>query len=199
MPRCKMAWQILIIWRLASMVLVRGASRVGPSKYYKELDVDKFEKVFQKDKDSIVLFYTASNPLSIKLNPQFERLAADVKKRSKHVSFFRIDEGQQRFPTGKWPGLEKLPLPKMESAGLISMSQSAPSVYYVNASSAKGAMLNGAITRKLVESKDDEAYSDLLLYVYFHGNWRVSRKLKKHPELKRRLKQLAKEVDRKDL
>eukprot|EP00928_Gymnodinium_smaydae_P050033 TRINITY_DN33650_c0_g1_i1.p1 TRINITY_DN33650_c0_g1~~TRINITY_DN33650_c0_g1_i1.p1 ORF type:complete len:223 (+),score=24.32 TRINITY_DN33650_c0_g1_i1:228-896(+) len=179
-----------IVLSVAYLMTVSAASdRVGPSKYFKELDVDKFGDVFQKSRDSLVLFYRSVSPLNVKLSPYFERLAADVRKRSKHVDFFRVDEVQQRFPAkGKWPGLEKEFSAQTEDAEM-------PNLFYVNASSAKGEMMPSGVFKKLAVSTDpantdDTAYDMLVLYVYIHANWRVQRKLKKHPRVKRQLKEI---------
>merc|ERR1711972_581507 len=113
-----------------------------------ELDVEKFGQVYQKSKDTLVVFYRGTSQSSIKLNPYFERLAADIKKRSKHVQFFRVDEGQQGFPAkGTWPGLEKASPSEPTMSGsskdiaVFRSSSDIPSVFYVNASSPEGRML----------------------------------------------------------
>mmetsp|Transcript_124106 Transcript_124106/g.241803 ORF Transcript_124106/g.241803 Transcript_124106/m.241803 type:complete len:215 (+) Transcript_124106:81-725(+) len=178
-------------------------SHVGPSKYYKELDLAAFgKKVFQKEKDTMVLFYRGRSERSIVLNPFFERLAADVKKRSKHVDFYRVDEAQQGFPPkGKWPGLDKTSNPQPTESALgnapgdgIAMATSLsenPILFYVNASSVKGEMLPPNLVANLDRKQDDDHYHALLAFVYVHSNWRVQRKLIKHKGLKKTVKKAS--------
>merc|ERR1719161_1482369 len=91
---------------------------VGRSEHYDELELDTFhKKVFQKDSDYVIVFYSDRCSLCQQLHPQQEKAAAKVKKKlaSKEIRFGRIDEyreGQAAF-YNKFPDFKDGDIPKM--------------------------------------------------------------------------------------
>eukprot|EP00930_Biecheleria_cincta_P006545 TRINITY_DN107571_c0_g1_i1.p1 TRINITY_DN107571_c0_g1~~TRINITY_DN107571_c0_g1_i1.p1 ORF type:complete len:194 (-),score=41.05 TRINITY_DN107571_c0_g1_i1:137-718(-) len=69
-----------------------NSESVGPSKHYVELEYDTIKKkMYKKDKDALIVFYSDKCEHCQKLHPYQEKAAAWIKKRTDKILFGRID------------------------------------------------------------------------------------------------------------
>eukprot|EP00931_Biecheleriopsis_adriatica_P076119 TRINITY_DN49868_c0_g1_i1.p1 TRINITY_DN49868_c0_g1~~TRINITY_DN49868_c0_g1_i1.p1 ORF type:complete len:176 (+),score=32.33 TRINITY_DN49868_c0_g1_i1:29-556(+) len=104
--------QIVLLARVGSYTY--DDQRVGRSKHYEELELDTFKKkVFKKDIDVLVHIYGDQCQLCHVLQPDFEKAAERVKRKSDKIKFTRYDlhrNGGEAALKKKFPDFYSEPL-----------------------------------------------------------------------------------------